>query len=124
MNSVFIYSMAVFYVIAGVNHFVMPSFYLGLIPDYLPYHQLINVSSGAIEILLGAGVAHPITRKIAAIGIILLMIAFIPSHVFFIQIGSCVEGALCVPSWLSWLRLLLIHPLLMLWAYWVGYQTN
>ena len=46
-------AMALFYVVAGLNHFVNPAFYLPLIPPYFPYHTLINVSSGVIEILLG-----------------------------------------------------------------------
>ena len=51
-----------------------------------------------------------------------MLIAFIPSHIWFIEIGSCVEGGLCVDEWISWLRLLIIHPVLIYWAYWVGFK--
>jgi uncharacterized membrane protein len=57
-----------------------------------------------------------LTRKWAAYGIIAMLIAFIPSHIYFIQINSC-AGQLCVPTWLGWARLLLIHPLLLFWAW-------
>jgi len=106
-----------FYLSAGSYHFINPEFYFDLIPDYLPYPKFINYASGILEIVLAIGVAVPKYRKISVYGIIALLILFVPSHVFFIQIGSCIENGLCVSPWISWLRLLLIHPLLMLWAW-------
>jgi uncharacterized membrane protein len=106
-----------FYIFAGANHFINPDFYLGLIPDYLPFPETINYISGFFEILLAIGVAVPKTRALAARGIILLLILFIPSHIYFIEVGSCIENAFCVEPWIAWLRLLVIHPLLMLWAW-------
>lgn len=112
-------ALALFFMVAGVNHFVNPQFYLPLIPDYLPFHEAINWLSGWIEVVLGAGLLWSTTRRMSSIGIILLMVAFIPSHVYFIQIGACVEDGLCTPMWLAWARLVLVHPLLMWWA-WVS----
>lgn len=106
-----------FYAFAGSYHFINPEFYSDLIPDYLPYHGFINYSSGFFEILFAIGVAFPKTRLLAVKGIILLLVAFIPSHIYFIQIGSCVESAFCVSPWVAWLRLLIVHPLLILWAW-------
>ena len=45
--------MAVLYILAGINHFINPTFYLRIIPPVLKYKQLINSISGAAEILLG-----------------------------------------------------------------------
>ena len=112
-----------FYAFAGSYHFINPEFYSDLIPKYLPYHTLINYASGFFEILLALGVALPKTRLLAVKGIIVLLILFIPSHIYFIQVGSCVESAFCVAPWIAWVRLLLIHPLLMLWV-WVVRKTN
>jgi len=106
-----------FYLFAGSYHFINPEFYFGLIPDYLPLPKFINYASGVLEIVLALGVAVPKYRKMAVKGIILLLFLFIPSHVYFIQIGSCVETGLCVSPWIAWVRLLVIHPLLMLWAW-------
>jgi len=106
-----------FYLFAGSYHFINPEFYFDLIPNYLPYPKFINYASGILEIVLAIGVAVPKHRKISVYGIIALLILFVPSHVFFIQIGSCIEGGLCVSPWISWLRLLVIHPLLILWAW-------
>lgn len=112
-----LYLMVFLYVLAGVNHFISPDSYLPLIPYYLPNHELINILAGIAEIILGVGLLILKTRIIAAWGVILMLIAFIPSHVYFIQIGSCVEGGICTPQWVGWLRLLVIHPILLAWAW-------
>jgi uncharacterized membrane protein len=106
-----------FYLVAGINHFINPEFYFGLIPQYLPFPVLINYASGVLEVILGIGVGIPKWRKVSVYGIIILLVLFIPSHVYFIQIGSCVEDGLCVSLWIAWGRLLIIHPLLIYWAW-------
>ncbi|MCH6199234.1 hypothetical protein MMU07_06580 [Aquiflexum sp. LQ15W] len=111
------YILGVFFLIAGFNHFWNPGFYYPLIPDYLPFPVLINTGSGIVEIILGMGILWERFSTTAAWGIVLLLIFFIPSHVYFIQIGSCVEDGLCVPKWVAWIRLLVIHPILIYWAY-------
>lgn len=108
--------MSFFYVAAGLNHFINPNFYLPLIPPYLHFPSAINLISGVMEIILGLLVLPVHTRKWATYGIIAMLIAFIPSHVYFIQINSC-GGELCVPAWLGWVRLVVIHPLLLFWAW-------
>lgn len=105
-----------FYVFAGTNHFIDPEFYYGLIPDYLPYHDAINLISGVAEIVLGIGVLFEKTRTWSSYLLVAMLICFIPAHVYFLQIGSCIETGLCVAEWISWVRLLVIHPLLILWA--------
>lgn len=108
----------VFYFVAGVNHFVHPEFYLPLIPPYLSNPELINWVSGALEILLAMGVIVPRYRRQSVVLIILMLIAFIPSHVYFIQQGACVDTeGLCTPLWVAWVRLILVHPLFMWWAW-------
>ena len=110
-------SIGIFFLFAGINHFINPEFYLPLIPPFFPFPQTINVLSGLIEIVLGLGIFFKQTRKFAAYGIIGLMVLFIPAHVYFIQIDSCIPGGLCVPEWIGMMRLVIIHPLLILWAY-------
>ncbi len=108
---------AVFYIIAGLNHYINPDFYLPLIPDYFLFPESINYLSGFFEVAFGVMLLFRPTRKAASYLIITMLLAFIPSHVYFILEGSCVEGGLCVPEWLGWGRLLVIHPLLIWWAW-------
>ncbi|AMQ56818.1 hypothetical protein [Algoriphagus sanaruensis] len=116
MKAWVVYIQAFFYSVAGLNHFLNPDFYLPLIPEYLPNHGLINLIAGFIEILLGLGILFKNSRKWAGYGIVVMLISFIPSHIYIIQIGGCVGGGLCVPLWIAWVRLLFIHPLLLIWA--------
>lgn len=109
--------LGLFFVIAGFNHFLNPEFYFPLIPDYLPYPKWINAISGILEILLGMGIFWEKFSKMAAWGIVVLLILFTPSHIYFIQVGSCVDDGLCVPELVAWIRLLVIHPILVFWAY-------
>ncbi|WP_075351324.1 DoxX family protein [Algoriphagus marinus] len=111
------YLMAAFYFLGGINHFLQPEFYLPLIPEYLPEKDLLNTIAGIAEVVGAIGLLIPQTRKIAAWGIVAMLVAFIPSHVYFIQIGSCLEEGLCVSEWIGWIRLVLIHPLLIWWAF-------
>lgn len=104
----------------GVNHFVNPSFYLPLIPPYFPYPELLNFVSGGLEVALGLGLLWPSTRRWAGIGTVLLMIAFIPAHIYMIQQGGCLAPDLCFPTWFFWVRLFPGQFLLMGWAWWVS----
>ncbi|MBS9462141.1 hypothetical protein KIM67_06940 [Flagellimonas sp. 389] len=120
MKKIFLYAFVIFYLLAGIYHFVNSEFYYGLIPDYLPFPKLLNFASGSFEILFGALILFYKTRKIGAYGIVILLLLFIPSHMYFIQIGSCTENSLCVSPWISWTRLIVVHPLLLFWGLWVS----
>lgn len=109
--------MSAFYLVAGINHFIDPSSYYPLIPGYLPFPEFINIFSGIVEVALALGLLFPKYRKISSWAIILMLIAFIPSHIYFIQVGSCIPDGLCVPEWIGWVRLIVIHPLLIGWAF-------
>ncbi len=109
----------IFYLAAGVNHFRMPALYEALVPDYLPWKSLLNLLAGIAEIVLAILLAFSTTRRFAAACLVALLLAFIPAHIWFIQQGGCPDAvALCVPAWVAWIRLLLVHPLLIAWAWW------
>ncbi|NUN09735.1 MAG: hypothetical protein HUU54_11215 [Ignavibacteriaceae bacterium] len=113
-----------FFLFAGAYHFINPGFYIPLIPDYFPLKELINYASGAAEIIAGLLL---LTNKYSRYGgrlVLVIMILFIPSHVYFIQIGSCVESGLCVPAWVAWVRLVIIHPLLMCYGWKLSSVNN
>jgi uncharacterized membrane protein len=73
--------LALFVLISGVGHFITPEMYFPLIPDFLP-KTVVNILAGAAELLLGIGVFIPSFRKRALLGIGVLMIAFLPIHIW------------------------------------------
>jgi uncharacterized membrane protein len=110
-----IYIQSGFYVAAGLNHFINPEFYLPLIPNWVPLPEFTHLGFGVFEILFGLGLLISSQRKYAGLAIIVMLILLIPSHVFFLLKESCTES-LCVPEWIGWVRLIIVHPFLMLWA--------
>ena len=109
--------MGLFYIVAGANHFRDPGFYLPMMPPYLPLHRELVYLSGVAEILLGAAVLVPWLRRLAAWGIIALLIAIFPAnlHVAFdnVPLGSAAEG---LGVW-NWARLP-FQAVLIAWAGW------
>jgi uncharacterized membrane protein len=73
--------------------------------------------AGLAEFGLAVGLLYKKVRKYAAYGIIALLIIFIPVHITFIRDGGCFEGYFCIPLWIAHLRLWLIHPILIYWAW-------
>ncbi len=81
MKKLSLFAMSTLYIIAGSNHFISPEFYMKIMPPYIPWHTQIVYASGAIEILLGTLLIPLSTRKIAAWGIIVLLIAIFPANI-------------------------------------------
>lgn len=81
MNIGLLYVMAVFYIAAGIFHFVQPGFYQKMMPPWLPSHATLILLSGIAEIILGVLLIPKVTRKIAAWGVIVLLIAVFPANI-------------------------------------------
>src|SRR5262245_57837227 len=73
--------MALAYVVAGLNHFIHPRFYLSIMPPYLPWHLGLVYVSGIAEVFLGLLLLVPKTSRLAAWGIIALLIAVFPANI-------------------------------------------
>ena len=71
--------LGVLMILAGIQHFRDPAMYGPFIPDGLP-KNLITYLSGAMEMLLGTGLFVPRLRTMASLGLLILMIAFLPLH--------------------------------------------
>ncbi|MEO8795225.1 MAG: MauE/DoxX family redox-associated membrane protein [Daejeonella sp.] len=111
-----IISLSLILILAGLNHFRNPQMYLQIIPEYIPVPVALNYVSGIAELILGIGLLFNKTRILAAWGIFIMMIAFIPAHIFMIQKAPFYLGTLHVTKTIAWIRLAL-QPLLILWAY-------
>jgi len=121
VKTVLLYGMIAFYIFGGYNHFRDPDFYIPLIPPYLATWAVeLNLLSGVFEIGLALLLIPKQTRKYAGWGIVLMLIAFIPSHIYFIQKGEFIIGSIEMTPIKSWIRLLIGQPILILWAWWAS----
>lgn len=104
--------MAMLYIAAGINHFVMPKMYQKIIPPFLPFPGWINRITGALEIILGALILVPVLTRPAAWGIIVLLILIYPANIYHFIKGWQKRKMVWVLAMRLPLQLLLIW-----WAY-------
>ena len=64
----------------GVGHLIAPAPYLRIMPPYLPQPLALVYLSGVAEILLGGLLLIPATRRLAAWGLIALLVAVFPAN--------------------------------------------
>jgi uncharacterized membrane protein len=105
------------YILLGLNHFRSPGGYIRIIPSYLPFPTVLNVLAGVFEVGLALMMIFPQTRSLAAWGIILMLIAFLPVHIDMILHAPMMLGKFKVTPLIAWLRIPL-QGLLILWAWW------
>jgi uncharacterized membrane protein len=75
------YLFALILIGAGIMHFVSPTFYFAMIPAVFPPLATVYIS-GIVEILLGVGLLLPRYQSLAAFGTLVLMVLFLPVHVW------------------------------------------
>lgn len=90
-----------FFVFAGVWHFYKPKFFYPFIPNFLP-KKAVNLLAGASEIMVGIGIFIPFLAQEAALGIMALLILFLPIHIWDVfrknpAIGNKQRAILRVP---------------------------
>jgi uncharacterized membrane protein len=69
-----------FMIFGGVNHFLKPAMYAPFLPDYFP-RDAINVIVGVLEIVVGVAAFIPQYRQMATLGILIMMLVFLPLHI-------------------------------------------
>ena len=111
---ILLYVMAVIYVLAGLNHFHNPAFYLRIMPPYLPLHLELVYASGAAEVLLGVLLVIPRTRRLAAWGVIALLVAVFPANIHMLVNSELYPE---IPEFALWVRVKL-QFMLISWAFW------
>lgn len=108
------YLLAVLFIVAGINHFAHPAFYLKMMPPYLPWHLALVYLSGIAEIVFGALVLFPRFARPAGWGLIALLIAVFPANLYMAQNPHLFPE---VSQTVLFIRLP-IQLLLIWWAWW------
>jgi uncharacterized membrane protein len=114
MKKIGLYVMAAFYLFAGLNHFRSPESYQPMMPPYIPFPDLMIALSGGAEIILGIGLFFEPSRKLAAWGVIALLLAIFPVHFYMYAERDTLFA--WVPLWLIIARIPM-QFVLMYWAY-------
>lgn len=109
--------LAAFWIASGVNHFAVPKVYEAIMPDYLPLHRELVLWSGVAEIVGGAAVIAPRTRRFARWWLLGVLAAVYPANV---HMALNPERYSKVPPPALWARL----PLQFACGWWVWKATE
>lgn len=108
------YVLGILFIAAGLYHFINPDFYLRIMPPYLPWHLFLVHLSGLFESALGIMLLIPKFTRLAAWGLIALLIAVFPANIHMAMNPQLYPD---IPPFALWLRLPL-QGVFIAWAYW------
>ncbi len=110
--------LAIFMIVAGILHFATPVPFIKIVPGFLPFPAALVYISGVFEILLGAGLFFPATRRLSGWGLVALFIAVYPANLNMAFNHIKLAG---IPDswWLHGIRLP-FQFVLIAWAAWIA----
>src|SRR5262245_5286853 len=108
------YLLALFFILAGVNHFRYPGFYLRIMPPYLPWPSALHLTAGFFEFVFGVMLLIPRFQRWAAWGLVPLLLAVYPANIHM-AVNHHLYPEL--PMIFHWIRLPL-QFVLIAWAWW------
>jgi len=103
------YLIGAVFILAGIAHFTQTLEFQLFLPNWVPQKYMVVLGSGVLEIVLGILMLTKHFRTMAAMGILVLLVLYLPLHIydltrFIPQIGS---------KTMAWIRLPL--QLVMIW---------
>lgn len=114
LKTILKYLLSAGFVLAGLNHFVNPAFYLKIMPPYLPWHLPLVYLSGFFETALGVLLLVPAFTRAAAWGLVALLIAVFPANIHMAVNPQLYPDMSPTALWLR----LPLQAVLVAWAYW------
>jgi uncharacterized membrane protein len=107
-----------FFIGAGLLHFLSPARFEAMIPPQLPAPHFLVLLSGAFEIAGGVGMLLRRTRPLAALGLIALLLAILPANIHE-ALANSASHVLPLPDWYFWLRIP-FQGVYIAWVAWAG----
>ena len=111
-----IYVMSIMYVFIGIRHFTDPQYFLDIVPPQLPFKLFFVYLSGLIEIVGGAAILLPKTRKAGAYLLIFLLVSVFPANIY-LYISETPQNLLGISKTDALIRMPFQVPLILL-AFW------
>ena len=88
--------------IGGSGHFIVPQFFLQIMPPWVPAPQAMVSLSGIAELAGAFALFSGRLRSLAGIGLFVLILCVTPVHIWMLQVP---ERFPQFPVWALWLRL-------------------
>ena len=114
--------MSFLYIIVGIKHFLDVEYFVSIVPNYISWKKEAVFVSGFFEILLGILLLFHKTRKLAAWGIIVLLIAVFPANIY-LYVSEVPREILNISKIDALIRIPFQIPLVII-SYWHSKKTS
>ena len=111
-----IYVLSIMYIFIGIRHFTDPQYFLDIVPPQLPSKLFLVYFTGLIEVIGGAAILAPKTRKAGAYLLIFLLVSVFPANIY-LYISETPQNLLGISKMDALIRMPFQIPLILL-AYW------
>ena len=111
-----IFVMGVMYVFIGIKHFTDPQYFLDIVPPQLPFKLFLVYLTGLIEVVGGAAILAPKTRKAGAYLLIFLLLSVFPANIY-LYVSETPQSLFGISETDALIRMPFQIPLILL-AYW------
>lgn len=107
-STILTFFFGVFFMFAGLLHLIKPKIFKHFTPPFLPL-KLTNYIAGIVEFSLGLGLLFANFSKISALGILILMLIFLPIHIWDVTKVRPAIGSKNIAAFRIVLQFLLIY---------------
>ena len=111
-----IYVMSIMYIFIGIRHFTDPQYFLDIVPPQLPSKLFLVYFTGLIEVVGGAAILSPKSRKMGAYLLIFLLISVFPANIY-LYLSETPQNLLGISKTDALIRMPFQIPLILL-AFW------
>ena len=105
ITKVLIYVYVIFFIGAGVNHFLNPQFYDAIVPQFIPFPRLVHQITGVLEIIIPLFLLTRFRKEAALIMIIFLILIYGAN--FYVWVNNLPYGRTYFSNQQHFIRLLL-----------------
>ncbi len=110
------YFIAGLFLTTGSQHFLKPDFFVKIVPPGLPWPLGLVYLTGVLELAGGVGLLIPKFQRVAAYGLVALLIAVLPANIYMATAPVKFGGFLDHPLY-HWIRIP-FQGVLILWLLW------
>ncbi len=112
----------IFFLIAGILHFVIPEFYQAMIPPFIPFKDFFIVVTGIAEMAGAIGIQIPKLRKLSGILMMVLLISIFPANIYVAAVQPALPNLEYSGSSMWWR--LLLQPVFIGWIWLVSVKKT
>ena len=117
-----IYVMSFMYIFIGIRHFTDPQYFLHIVPPQLPFKLFLVYLTGVIEVVGGAAILSPKSRKVGAYLLIFLLVSVFPANIY-LYVSETPQSLIGVSKMDALIRMPFQIPLILL-AFWHSKENH